>query len=193
MKWNAKLTLVGVLLAVTGTALATDNPGSGEPIEYDGTLNSGSTVSGSIGFSDPNDGYDWYCFEVSSGREVEITLTRTSGDLLLNLGLLEGVVDSGGQRGDLSNVWGDSVNTSNPDVQLAATPGFSGPATLWVSTWTGQNGGDYDLTMTGGSALTSDCKEPPQSVPSSSTWSLVVMLLLFGLVSFAWFARQQNR
>jgi hypothetical protein len=136
------------LLATAGAAHATHVPPGSEPISYDGSLDPSATSSGSIGWTSPTDGYDWYCLRVVSGQQVTLAATRTSGDIQLNIGFLQGVANNGDPRSVLTELTYTS-NNSNPDVTLNYTPGFTGPATIWVSTWLFENGGTYDLTVTG--------------------------------------------
>jgi hypothetical protein len=118
---------------------------------YDGPLTPGVAVTGSIGWKTPLDGYDWYCFKVTKGSKVSFAAKRTSGDIKLNLGILSGVGGDNAKVGDLKQIT-DTSNSTTPDVTLEFTPNFDGDATLWVSTWLGEDGGNYSVTMTGGTA-----------------------------------------
>jgi hypothetical protein len=138
---------------VPSVALATHVPGSGEKVQYDGALTPGVASTGTIGWAAPIDGYDWYCFAVTKGTKVTITATRTSGDIKMNVGVMNGVApaDGTGTAGTVT-IAAESANSTDPNVTFTFTPAFDGPATLWVSTWLGENQGKYSVTMTGGQA-----------------------------------------
>lgn len=156
---------VVALVALFGPslALASHIPSSGEVISYEGTLAAGSAATGTIGWASPLDGYDWYCFNVTSGTAVSIRATRTSGDIVPNLGILNGLAEEGGTA-SLPMV-AATENASDTSVTITFTPDFSGPVTLWVSTFLEEAGGGFSVTMTGGSAgsCTGDVEEPASS------------------------------
>jgi hypothetical protein len=131
-------------------ALATHIPGPSEPIVYDGPLKPGIPATGTIGFKSPVDGYDWYCFQVKTGTPVSISVLRTSGDIVPNLGILNGLAAPGGVA-NLPQVAATS-NPSETSAKLDFTPEFDGTVTLWVSTFLGEDGGGYSVTMTGGTS-----------------------------------------
>jgi hypothetical protein len=139
-----------VALLFATSALATHIPEPSEPIVYDGPLQPGVAATGTIGFAPPADGYDWYCFQVASGTAVSVTVQRISGDIFPNLGVMEGLAEPGGVA-DLPQV----AATSNSDAlttTLTFTPTFDGTVTLWVSTFLGEDLGNYTVTMTGGTS-----------------------------------------
>jgi hypothetical protein len=150
MRFKA-LILIAILL-VPVTALATHVPGSSEVISYDGALQPGTALTGTIGWADPIDGYDWFCFNVTTGTAVTVNVAKTSGDIKPNLGAMRGVVDPGG-KATLPLVK-DTSNSTDDTTSLTFTPDFTGPVSLWVSTFLGEKQGNYSVTMTGGSGRT---------------------------------------
>ncbi len=171
-----RLLLFALALALGGprVAHATHVPGSSEPIDYDGTLVPGvPSAPGTIGWSNPVDGYDWYCFDVVQGQTVTISATRLSGDIQLNLGLLRGVTASGNPMSDLLPILVNTSNSTMPNVTLTYSPTFSGPVTLWVSTWLGEAQGTYTLTMTGGSPRTDCIPQAPVSCEAGGPYLAV--------------------
>ncbi len=155
--------LIALLIPVL--ASATHVPGSGEVIVYDGTLAPGSAATGSIGWTSPLDGYDWYCFNVTSGTAVSIRATRTSGDIVPNLGIMNGLAEEGGTAS--LPIVDETNNSSDTSVTLTFTPNFSGTVTLWVSTFLNEEGGAFSVTMTGGTAgsCTGEVEEPTSGSP----------------------------
>jgi hypothetical protein len=153
MRVTRQMVLAIAFAVVPSVAFATHIPGGTEKIQYDGPLTPGVPSTGTIGWAAPIDGYDWYCFAVTKGAAVTINATRTSGDLKLNLGVMQGVApaDGSGTAGTLTIVT-NTGNSTDPNVTLTFTPAFDGPATLWVSTWLGEKQGNYSVTMTGGKA-----------------------------------------
>lgn len=131
-------------------AFATHIPGSTEVITYDGNLAPSAPSTGTIGWSDPVDGYDWFCFDVTSGTAVSLTINRTSGDIFPNVGVMRGLADTGGTA--TLQIISDTSNSTETSTTLSFTPDFTGPVTLWVSTFLGEAQGGYSLTMTGGTA-----------------------------------------
>jgi hypothetical protein len=155
-----KLLVVAIaLLAAPQIAFATHIPGSGEKVEYDAPLAPGVAATGAIGFEAPIDGYDWYCMDVTSGKAVTLAITRVTGDLKLNLGVFQGLSDDGTQTGLV--LVSDTSNSVDPGVSLTFTPTFSGPVTVWVSTFLGEKQGTYSLVMTGGTARTACSTKAP--------------------------------
>lgn len=142
---------VAILALLFATsALATHIPGGSEPIVYDGPLQPGVPATGTIGFAAPEDGYDWYCFQVAKGTAVSITVLRTSGDIVPNLGIMQGLAEPGGLA-TLPQVAATS-NSDQATTKLDFTPDFDGTVTMWVSTFLGENLGNYSVTMTGGTS-----------------------------------------
>ncbi|HEV7923454.1 MAG TPA: hypothetical protein VGR02_21940 [Thermoanaerobaculia bacterium] len=134
-------------------AFATHVPGSTEVITYDGGLAPTTPSTGTIGWSAPVDGYDWYCFDVTTGTAVSISVTRTSGDIFPNVGIMRGLADTGGTA--TLSIINETSNSTATSTTLTFTPDFTGPVTLWVSTFLGEAQGGYSVTMTGGAARTS--------------------------------------
>jgi hypothetical protein len=134
-------------------AFATHVPGSTEVITYDGGLAPTTPATGTIGWSDPIDGYDWYCFDVTTGTAVNVTINRTSGDIFPNLGLMRGLADAGGTA--TLSILNETSNSTETSTTLTLTPDFTGPVTLWISTFLGEAQGGYSVTMTGGTARAS--------------------------------------
>src|SRR5581483_12523140 len=85
----------------------------------------------------------------SKGKKVSLAAKRVSGDIKLNIGILNGLAKDGDTVSSLKTV-GDTSNSETPDTTFSFTPDFDGVATVWVSTWLGENGGNYSLLMTGG-------------------------------------------
>jgi hypothetical protein len=142
------------LLAVASPAMATHIPESTEVIAYASSLQPGVAATGTMGWGNtPPKGYTWYCFDVTSGTAVTLNVKKTSGDLKPNLGVMRGLAETGG-KATLPIV----KTTSNPDqdqTTLSFTPDFTGPVTLWVSTFLGEKNGAFSVTMTGGTGRSS--------------------------------------
>jgi hypothetical protein len=142
------------LLALAPAAMATHIPSSSEVITYTSSLQAGAAATGTMGWgSTPPKGYTWYCFDVTSGTAVTVNVKKTSGDLKPNLGVMRGLAEAGG-KATLPIV----KDTSNPDqdeTTLTFTPDFTGPVTLWVSTFLGEKDGKFSVTMTGGTGRSS--------------------------------------
>jgi len=137
-------------LVAAPMAFATHIPGSSELVEYDGSLAPSAPATGVIGFSDPVDGYDWYCFDAVNGQAIKVTISRTTGDIFPNVGLMRGLADPGGTA--TLEILGDTSNSTETSTTFSFTPTFDGPVTLWVSTFLGEAQGGYTLSMTGGAA-----------------------------------------
>ena len=165
MRIGKLLVVALVLVAIPQLAFATHIPGSAEKVQYDSTLTPGTAVTGTIGWGAPIDGYDWYCFNATTGQKVTLTVKRTSGDLKMNVGVFNGISDDETQTG-MKEVAASS-NSGNPDVTLEYTPDFTGPATVWVSTFLGEKQGNYSLTMAGGAARAS-CSSKAPVVPTNT-------------------------
>ncbi|MEA2166206.1 MAG: uncharacterized protein QOK37_4333 [Thermoanaerobaculia bacterium] len=142
------------LLALARPAMATHIPGPTEVISYTSSLKPGVAATGTMGWgSTPPKGYTWYCFDVTSGAAVTLSVKKNSGDLKPNLGVMRGLAETGGLA-TLPIV----KNTDNPDLDstsLSFTPDFTGPVTLWVSTFLEEKNGTFSVTMTGGTARAS--------------------------------------
>ncbi len=159
--------LLSLFAMAWGNALwaRSHQPDLTEPVVYDGSLAPGVTVNGSIGFSNPNDPYDWYCMDVVAGQQVVIAVNRLSGDINPNVGIAQGVVAVNGDT--LSNliVLESTENEDDDSVLFTYTPNFSGPATIWISTFFEESGGNYSVTMTGATARSTctqvACPPPP--------------------------------
>ncbi len=125
-------------------------PVSRETLTYDVPLDPSVASTGVLGWSDPIDGYDWYCMDVTSGTAVTLTVTKTSGDIKPDVGVMRGLAESGGKA--TLPIVSDTSNSTQDSVTLNLTPDFSGPATVWISTFLGEKQGGYTVTMTGGTA-----------------------------------------
>ena len=165
MRIGKLLIVAMVLLAAPRIAFATHVPGSSAKVEYDSTLTPDTPVTGTIGWSAPIDGYDWYCLDVTKGQKVTLTAKRTAGDLKLNIGIMSGISDDGTQTG--LKILGETSNSTDPDVVFTYTPDFTGPATVWVSTFLDEKQGSYSLTMSGGTAR-SACSSKAPLVPTNT-------------------------
>ena len=164
MRTGKLLIVAMVLLAAPRIAFATHVPGSSEKVQYDSTLTPDVAVTGTIGWSAPIDGYDWYCFNATTGQKVTLTAKRSAGDLKLNVGIMSGISDDETQTG--LKIVADTSNSTDPDVVLTYTPDFTGPATVFVSTFLDEKQGSYSLTMSGGSAR-SACSSKAPVVPTN--------------------------
>ena len=141
-----KLLLAAAILLVCAPLFASHVPPANEIVTYDGTLS--GTATGQIGWATPVDGYDWYCFDVVSGRAVTLSASRSSGDIVPNIGAVEGLADAGAGVGSLALI-DHTENSSAASATLTFTPDFSGPVTIWVSTFLEEDGGSYSLSVTG--------------------------------------------
>jgi hypothetical protein len=134
--------------------------------------------SGAVGWTDPADGYDWFCFDATAGVEVTLAVVRTSGDILPNAGAFPGLVAEGTLFGDAPDLEDFSENDASSSVNFQFTPVTTGPYTAYVSTWKGEAGGDYDVTLTGGAARV-DCASfvPPliQEIPTLGGWGFAAL------------------
>ena len=154
MRLGKIVVMVVIALLAPWTLMATHVPSSSETITYDGGLSPGTAATGAIGWADPIDGYDWYCFDVKSGTAVSVTVSRTSGDIFPNAGLMQGLADPGNPVAALS-ILKDTSNSTETTTTLDFTPTADGPVTLWISTFLGEKQGQYSVTMTGGTARSS--------------------------------------
>jgi len=155
---NLKRALLALSVAIFPVvAYATHVPGGSEPVQYDGALTPGGSVTGAIGWTDPKDGYDWFCMNVKKGVSVSLSAKRTSGNIKLNIGVLQGVTAKANDPESSLTLVDHTSNSTTPDVVFSFKPTFDGPATVWVSTWLGEDGGNYTLTMTGGDLPPSSC------------------------------------
>jgi len=154
MRYGRVLIMVVIALLAPWTLMATHVPGSGETITYDAPLAPGTPATGTIGWADPIDGYDWYCFDAKSGTAINITVNRTSGDIFPNVGLMKGLADTTNPVATLA-ILTDTSNSTQTSATATFAPDFDGPVTLWVSTFLGEKQGQYSVTMTGGSARSS--------------------------------------
>lgn len=174
---RTKLALLALSVAIFPVvAEATHVPPGSEPVQYDGALASGTPINGAIGWTDPKDGYDWYCMTVVKGQKVAISAKRTSGNIKLNIGVLEGVTAKDGDTVSTLKIVGETSNSTTPDQTFTFTPTFDGPATVWISTWLGEDGGNYTVTMTGAAPPPSSCGSAPVTPagPSGPSSNIVV-------------------
>jgi len=154
------------LLVLAPSAMATHVPGSSEVITYASSLQPGVAATGTMGWGrTPVKGYTWYCFDVTSGTAVTLNVKKNTGDLKPNLGVMRGLAEPGG-KATLPVV----QETENPDqdtTSLSFTPNFTGPVTLWVSTFLGEKDGTFSVTMTGGKGRSS-CGATIDNGPTTS-------------------------
>jgi hypothetical protein len=142
------------LLAVARPAMATHVPSSSEVITYTSSLAPGVAATGTMGWgSTPPKGYTWYCFDVTTGTAVTLNVKKTSGDLKPNLGVMRGLAEAGGTA--TLPIVKDTSNADLDQTSLTFTPDFTGPVTLWVSTFLGEKNGVFSVTMTGGTGRSS--------------------------------------
>jgi hypothetical protein len=147
--------------------MATHIPASSEVITYTSSLQPGVAATGTMGWgSTPPKGYTWYCFDVTSGTAVALSVKKTSGDLKPNLGVMRGLAETGGKA--TLPVVTDTSNADDDQTTLSFTPDFTGPVTLWVSTFLGELNGVFSVTMTGGTGRSScgaiESGPPPTSL-----------------------------
>jgi Ig-like domain-containing protein len=150
MKRTWAIVVIAMAL-VPAVALATHIPSSSEKINYKGPLTPGVAATGTIGWGEPINGYDWYCVDVTKGTKITLAVTRTSGDLKMNCGIMRGLADPANPKASLP-IAAETSNSTVPDVTLNFTSDFDGPATVWISTWLGEKQGNYSVVMTGGTA-----------------------------------------
>ncbi|MGZ4810665.1 MAG: hypothetical protein ACXV7D_15170 [Thermoanaerobaculia bacterium] len=151
MRLGRVVVMVVIALLAPWTLMATHVPPSTEKITYDGPLSPGAAATGTIGWADPIDGYDWYCFDVTKGTAVNLSITRSSGDIFPNVGVMKGLADEKNPVANLPVIT-DTSNSNETSTTATFTPTDDGPVTMWVSTFLGEKQGDYSVTMTGGTA-----------------------------------------
>jgi hypothetical protein len=198
MSFKVKAAFAACCVSIATSAFANHVPGSAEVINYDSPLANGQTATGFISNTvAPRDGYDWYCVTGTAGTQISATATRTSGDLLPNIGYLSGVTTSGtsiAASGLASQ--GTSNNSGNANVTFTFTPTTSGPVTIYVSTWTAESG-DYTLTVNGVSATAPTCApaQPLASAPTNvPTLGLIPLMgLAFGVAGFGVVLQRRTR
>ncbi|HEY6843759.1 MAG TPA: hypothetical protein VI391_06285 [Thermoanaerobaculia bacterium] len=170
-----KRTLLAFSLAIfPAVAFATHVPSGSEVVSYDGALKPGVAATGAIGWTDPKDGYDWFCLNVKKGQPVSFAAKRTSGNIKLNIGFLQGVTSKDTDTVSTLKVVTETSNSTTSDVNLSVTPTFDGPATIWVSTWLGEDGGNYTVTMTGGDLAPSSCGGASVTPPPGASSTIIV-------------------
>ena len=164
--------------------LIISDPGGNETGDYDLTLqrlnnpvnsviiNFGDSVSGSI---DPTVELDAYTFSGTSGDEISITMTRTSGNLDPQIRTYQ---SDGTNIPDCSSVTGSSVLT------VSCTLTVMGDHAILVSDSGGNETGNYDLmlellnasSLTGeatSGVLTQESSSSPESIQASGTSNLL--------------------
>jgi hypothetical protein len=142
------------LLALAPSAMATHIPESSEVITYASSLQPGVAATGTMGWGNtPPKGYTWYCFNVTSGTAVTLNVKKTSGDLKPNLGVMRGLAEPGGKA--TLPIVKTTNNVDQDQTVLSFTPDFTGPVTLWVSTFLNEKNGAFSVTMTGGTGRAS--------------------------------------
>src|SRR5438445_8932014 len=101
--------------------------------------------------------------------KVTFGANSTGVDLKMNTCVLKGLIaNNDAPRGSLPVV-SDTSNSTDPDAVFTFTPDFDGAATVWISTWLGESGGNYPVTMSGGNtrAACGAVGGPPAPPPSS--------------------------
>jgi hypothetical protein len=172
MKTRGVLLGVLLLLALAPAAMATHVPSSSEVITYASSLQAGVAATGTMGWGNtPPKGYTWYCFNVTTGTAVTVTVKKTSGDLKPNLGVMRGLAETGGKA--TLPIVKDTSNSDQDQTTLSFTPDFTGPVTLWVSTFLGEKDGKFSVTMTGGIGR-SGCGAAVDTGPSPTTSLTIV-------------------
>ncbi|HEX9985995.1 MAG TPA: hypothetical protein VGF69_22225 [Thermoanaerobaculia bacterium] len=162
MRFRSFAVLCVALMMVASVGMASHVPPASEVIVYDGSLAPGTPATGSIGFADPEDGYDWYCLDVTAGTAVTLTVTRTSGDIVPNLGVMTGLAEAGGTAS--MTLVDHTENDAEDETTLTFTPETSGTVTIWISTFLDEDGGEYSISQTGGlarAACSADAEAPP--------------------------------
>jgi len=161
------------LLALASPAMATHIPESTEIITYASSLQPAVAATGTMGWGNtPPKGYTWYCFDVTSGTAVTLNVTKTSGDLKPNLGVMRGLAETGG-KATLPIV----KTTNNPDLDqttLAFTPDFTGPVTLTGGTGRSSCGAAVDSGPT--TSLTIVPGAPSYAMGNSQTIKVPVQV-----------------
>src|SRR5207245_7837214 len=117
VRWRRLMKRFVLALAIATfpvVAFATHVPSGSEKVQYDGPLKPGVNVTGTIGWKNPVDGYDWYCMDVSKGKKISFAAKRTSGDIKLNIGVMKGLAGDGGTKADLTTI-SNTSNSSTPD------------------------------------------------------------------------------
>ncbi len=134
------------LLSAAPRAFAAPVPPAGEPVVYDAALTDGAPLFGNLSTADD---YDWFYFEAVQGQEIRVTVRRMSGNLKPNTGLYAGAFVTSQPVGAASPLAHTNNSSALVDgVVLIYTPSFSGPVTLYVSTWSIETG-DYKVVVTG--------------------------------------------
>jgi hypothetical protein len=167
LKWirMASPVLIGImittLMAGAYASIYPEGDQAEEPIDYIGPAVPGP-VTGTIGWNDPFNPFDWYCATAIEGQEITISLTRDFGDLILNAGAFTGIATPGKTFSDMAeSVFLVTDNQSSPGVSLTFEPGFTGLFTLWVSTFNEEIGGRYELELIGADPAPVGCGTVP--------------------------------
>ncbi len=120
-------------------------------------------MTGSISFSDPVDGYDFFRILIDTGVPISLTSTRLTGDIVPNIVLYRGFATEGAPISTLTFL-DCTNNASGAATTLNFTPTFTGEVTVVQSTFLNQNGGTYSLVGTGFRAVPSAVPEPSSLV-----------------------------
>jgi hypothetical protein len=153
--------VISTLMTGAFASISPEGNQAEEPIDYIGPAVPGP-VTGSIGWNDPFNPFDWYCATAIKGQEITISLTREFGDLILNAGAFTGIATSGKPFSDMAeSVFLVTDNQSSPDVSLTFEPEFTGLFTLWVSTFSDEIGGQYELEVIGAESAPVGCGTVP--------------------------------
>jgi hypothetical protein len=191
--------IAGAVAAVVATiALASHVPPPNTVVTYSGTLPFDTNVNGAIN-SSGQDGYDFYCVNLTAGQQLNVSANSTNG-LFPNLILLRSVAAPGAAYSTISATQVAEVdNPSAQNVNLAFTPTSSGIYTIVISTFTGQSG-TYALSGSGFAPLPGGCPAgvtpPPVAanipVPATDVLTLSGMALALAGIG-AFLSRRQRR
>jgi uncharacterized repeat protein (TIGR01451 family) len=131
--------------------------------QYEGSLDPNNALTGSLSY--PGDAFDWWCLNVTTGVQLQITLHGSAG-ARPNCGLVQGIVANGALFEALGPILGATNNGSSETVTLTLIPTFTGAATVWIgNAGTGFNV-SYSVSMVGGTVNQScnpcpDCPSNP--------------------------------
>jgi hypothetical protein len=190
--------LAGIVAAVSSAAVfATHAPPGSAVVVYSGTLQDEVSVTDAIN-SAGQDGYNYYCFNATSGRQLSFVASSTNG-LVPNLILLSSVAGTGATYSTIaSNTVSETSNSSSNRANLVFTPTTTGTYTLVVSTFLSQSG-TFSVGGSGLAAAPGACAGPvtppvAANVPVPATDLLTLggmALALAGIGAFV--SRRQRR
>ena len=84
---------------------------------------------------------------------LSFTVTQLNGDIDPDLDLYRGILNDGQLVVDFPERLANTSENSNTTATLTYTPTFTGGASIAVSTFLGEPGGDYSLVGTGFTAI----------------------------------------